>query len=91
MLKFAIVGFGSRGQCFGKLIGQDKDACLYAVAEPVEKNIEKAVSEFSETARCVVVTYYSLNTGSPFSNCTSKTCAWRSGLFRGSPEMCLSE
>lgn len=53
MLKFAIVGFGSRGQCFGKLIGQDKDACLYAVAEPVEKNIEKAVSMYGvKRERC---------------------------------------
>lgn len=46
MLKFAIIGFGSRGQCFARMIRQDKNACLYAVAEPVGYNKELAISEY---------------------------------------------
>ena len=36
MLTISIVGFGSRGQMFGRLIAEDDKAKLVAVAEPVE-------------------------------------------------------
>lgn len=53
MKKFAIVGFGSRGQLFGRLIRDDETAQLYAVAEPIRHSREKAQNEFGVPAeRC---------------------------------------
>jgi len=53
MLKFGIIGLGSRGQMFARLIKNDKNAQLYAVAEPVVHSREKAVKEFGVSAeRC---------------------------------------
>ena len=46
MIKLAILGFGSRGQMFSRLIALDKDAQLVAVAEPVAENMEKAKQKF---------------------------------------------
>lgn len=46
MIKFGIVGLGSRGQMFARLIKNDVDAELFAVAEPVEHSREKAFKEF---------------------------------------------
>ena len=53
MKKFAIVGFGSRGQRFGGFIQADRAAQFYAVAEPVQHSREKAHNEFDVSVdRC---------------------------------------
>ncbi|MBQ8294982.1 MAG: Gfo/Idh/MocA family oxidoreductase [Clostridia bacterium] len=46
MKKIAIVGFGSRGQMFGKLIRQYGGAELVAIAETEESNRKRGVEEF---------------------------------------------
>lgn len=46
MLKFAIVGFGSRGQLFASLIQRRTDVELYAVAEPVDASRALAAEKF---------------------------------------------
>ena len=43
MIKLAIVGFGSRGQNFARLLVGEKDAELIAVAEPVD--VSRKVAE----------------------------------------------
>ncbi|MBQ3132684.1 MAG: Gfo/Idh/MocA family oxidoreductase [Clostridia bacterium] len=52
MLTFAVVGFGSRGQMFGRLIGRDEDAKLVAIADPIEGNRKTALTEFGLPAEC---------------------------------------
>ena len=42
MKTIAIIGFGSRGQMFGKLATQAKDVTLVAIAEPLEINRNRA-------------------------------------------------
>ncbi len=44
MLKVAIVGFGSRGQSFGKKAFADPEVELFAVAEPVKASREAALN-----------------------------------------------
>lgn len=44
-MKFAIVGFGSRGQMFGRLI-KNSEHELVAVAEPIPHSLERAYKEF---------------------------------------------
>lgn len=52
MKTFAIVGFGSRGQMFAKLIAKDKNAKLVAVAEPIKTSRKKALDHGVEQNMC---------------------------------------
>ena len=49
MVKFAILGFGSRGQMFGSIIKDDNDAKLVAIADPVENNRERGKTAYGLT------------------------------------------
>ena len=50
MINFAIIGFGSRGQMFAKIMGDDDTARLVAVAETNPDSLAVASSEFGVPA-----------------------------------------
>ena len=53
MKKFAIIGLGSRGQMFAKLLEKEKDVILTAVAEPVYASRQLAFTRFGvPLSRC---------------------------------------
>ena len=46
MKKFAVVGFGSRGRMFAKLINKDENACLVAIADTAESSRKIAMEDY---------------------------------------------
>ncbi len=56
MKKFAIIGLGSRGQMFAKLLEKEKDVILTAVAEPVYASRQLAFTRFGVPLSVVMKT-----------------------------------
>ena len=47
MLRFAILGFGSRGRMFGRLIQSDPEASIVAIVDNAPSALDAAVNEFN--------------------------------------------